>query len=42
MNMYICKSHKNVYMQISWKCIDANLIEMDTWKGHENAHMPIS
>ena len=27
--MYICKSHANVYMQISWKCIHENLIKME-------------
>ena len=36
MNMYTSKSHENVSMQISWKCVHANLIEMDTWKSHPN------
>lgn len=51
MKMYICKSHEenvymqihgNIYIQISWKWLQANLIQMDTWKSHRNGDMHIS
>ena len=34
--MDTCKSHGNVYMQISWKFIHANLMKMYTCKSHED------
>ena len=40
--MYKCKSHGNVYMEISSKSIHANLKEMYTWKSHRNGYMQIS
>ena len=51
MKMYTCKSHEenvymqihgNIYIQISWKWIQANLIQMDTWKFHGNGYMQIA
>ena len=51
MKMYTCKSHEenvymqihgNIYIQISWTWIHANLIEMDTWKFHGNGSMQIA
>ena len=40
--MYTCKSLGNIYIHISWKCIHANLIEMDRCKSHPNGYMEIS
>ena len=41
-HMYTCKSHGNVYMQISSKSIHANLMEIDTCKSHEYVMTQIS
>ena len=40
--MYTCKSHEHGCMQISSKCIHANLMKMYTCKSHGNAYMQIS
>ena len=42
MEMETCKSHEYVYMQISWKCIHANLMATDTCKSHEYVMTEIS
>ena len=42
MQIYIWKSHENVYMKISWKWMHANLIKMCRYKSHEYVYMLIS
>ena len=39
---HTCKSHGNVSMQISWKCIHAHLMEMHTCISQGNVYMPMS
>ena len=42
MELDACKSHENLYIQISSICIDANLMKMYTCKSHEeNVSMQI-
>ena len=36
MNMYLCKCHENISIQVSRKCINANLTEIYTCKSHGN------